>query len=327
VSDHDERDNSPCRVLSIDGGGMRGIVPATILAELERQTGKLVPELFDVVVGTSTGSMLAVGLTLPDEQGRPKYKAADFIDMYKHLGARIFHKKRSMLRFFKDLLRPAYPADGIEGVLREYYGDVKMSELLCDVSVPSINLDSMHMHVFSTCKAQEDASWDFYVRDVVRAATAAETYFPAVKITSIDGTRSGTYVDAGLSTNNPAILGLSEAGLLQHNRSCFCVSLGTGQLAKPVDAARAVEWGEVQWLHALLTMQSNAQASFTSLVIERFLEKQPGSDFHRCQLDLHEFPYPMDDTRLEHLQHYEDSARTWIGKNRARLEHIAQGLV
>lgn len=317
----------PRRVLSIDGGGMRGIVPATILVELEALTGRQVPDLFDVVVGTSTGSMLAVGLNLPDASGSPKYRAADFIDMYRDLGPKIFHKNRSLFHFFGNLMRPAYPADGIESVLADYFGDVKMSDLLADVSVPAINLESMHMHVFSTCKGQQDPSWDFHVRHTVRAATAAETFFPATRITSVDGSRTGTYVDAGLSTNNPSILGLSEAGLLQSDASCLFLSLGTGEITRPINAAAASEWGEVQWLHALLAMQGNAQASFTSLVIERFLDKQLGSDFHRCQVDLHEFPYAMDDTRAEHLDSYEEAARRWIDTNHSTLEHIARALV
>jgi uncharacterized protein len=68
------------KVLSIDGGGIRGILPAMILAEIERRTRKLTSELFDLVAGTSTGGILALGLTKPGQNGKPKYSAKKLIE-------------------------------------------------------------------------------------------------------------------------------------------------------------------------------------------------------------------------------------------------------
>jgi patatin-like phospholipase/acyl hydrolase len=70
------------RVLSIDGGGVRGIIPARILVEIEKRTNKPIAELFDFIVGNSTGGLIALGLTTPDANNKPKYTAKNLLDLY-----------------------------------------------------------------------------------------------------------------------------------------------------------------------------------------------------------------------------------------------------
>src|SRR5712692_7803866 len=82
----------PLRVLALDGGGIRGVIPATVLAEIERRCGKRVGEVFDLIAGTSTGGILALGLTTPDpaDPGRPRYRAEDLVALYAEKGPVIF---------------------------------------------------------------------------------------------------------------------------------------------------------------------------------------------------------------------------------------------
>src|SRR5215212_8478492 len=86
------------RILAIDGGGIRGLIPAVVLADLERRTGRRIAELFDLIAGTSTGGILACGLTrpAPDGTGGPAFSAADLIGLYESEGPEIFH--RSLLK-------------------------------------------------------------------------------------------------------------------------------------------------------------------------------------------------------------------------------------
>ena len=90
--------NKKFRILSIDGGGVRGIIPARILQAIEEKTGKPVSELFDLVIGNSTGGLIALGLLTPNEEGNPKYKAADLVKFYKDKTPIIFESswKRSI---------------------------------------------------------------------------------------------------------------------------------------------------------------------------------------------------------------------------------------
>ncbi|NBR40642.1 MAG: patatin, partial [Alphaproteobacteria bacterium] len=85
-----KRQDSVKRVLSIDGGGIRGIIPAMVIAHLERETGEPACELFDLIVGTSTGGILALGLSLQDDAGRPLLAAKRMVALYERHGGEIF---------------------------------------------------------------------------------------------------------------------------------------------------------------------------------------------------------------------------------------------
>ena len=78
------------RVLALDGGGIRGLIPARVLEDLETRTGKRIAEMFDLIAGTSTGGILALGLSRPDDAKHPQFTAADMCNMYLHEGAKIF---------------------------------------------------------------------------------------------------------------------------------------------------------------------------------------------------------------------------------------------
>ena len=84
------------KILAIDGGGIRGIIPAIVLAEIEHRSGQAIVDLFDLIAGSSTGGILAMGLNTPDEQGHPRFTAEDMIRLYEVEGSTIF--SRSMWR-------------------------------------------------------------------------------------------------------------------------------------------------------------------------------------------------------------------------------------
>src|ERR1700685_3528229 len=111
------------KILSIDGGGIRGIIPAIILSHIEKLLQKPIAKLFDLIAGTSTGGILALGLTKPDAKGEPQYSAADLASLYVSEGARIFSRsfwyRLLALNNFSD---KKHPATGIEAVLEEYFG-------------------------------------------------------------------------------------------------------------------------------------------------------------------------------------------------------------
>lgn len=290
------------RVLSVDGGGMRGIVPATFLESIEKISGRGVAELFDVMVGTSTGAILTVGLTVANENNKPKYTATDFIKLYQEMGDVIFHKDRSLLEVLDGVTRPSYDPSGYEKLLKDYFAEAILSQSITELAVPSIELEDMNMHIFTRYNAKKDTQHDFKVRELIRAATAAPTYFPAAKVSSIDGKMSGTFVDAGLSTNNPGMIALAEAKTLAADADILFVSLGTGAITKPIDAMKAKTWGEVEWIKSIFDLQGDAQSSYTETVISTFLKSNKNNRYHRFQIDLHQLPFQLDDTKPEHIE-------------------------
>ena len=128
-------------LLAIDGGGIRGIIPGVFLREIEHRTGRPACELFDMIAGTSTGGILALGLTRPDADGRPKFCADDLVRLYKDRGRDIFHRPRGhMLRTLRGLIGAKYPQRGIESVLAEYFEDYRLRDALptgCGTRTPS----------------------------------------------------------------------------------------------------------------------------------------------------------------------------------------------
>src|SRR5215204_3709350 len=130
------------KVLSIDGGGIRGIIPAMVLAEIERLTGKRIAEMFDLVAGTSTGGILALGLTKPGQDGKPQYSAKKLIDLYETEGGKIFsipvwHQIHSV----GGVAEEKYPATGIEEVAKEYFGELRLAEALTEVLVTAYEIE------------------------------------------------------------------------------------------------------------------------------------------------------------------------------------------
>ena len=121
-------------ILSIDGGGIRGIIPAIVLAEIERVTGKPICQLFDLITGTSTGGILALGLVKDSGSGEPQFSAKELIDIYRQRGRDIF--SRSFWKGMSSvagLMDEKYPSDGIEKVLEEYLGHEPLGAALNNV--------------------------------------------------------------------------------------------------------------------------------------------------------------------------------------------------
>ena len=129
----------PIRILSIDGGGVRGLIPALVLSKLEKLTGLPICKLFDLIAGTSTGGMLALGLTMPDPHGRPAHSAGQMAALYERESAKIFSP--SFFHRLRLLTEHKYASKGIEGVLDQYFGAARLKDSLTSVLVPSFEIE------------------------------------------------------------------------------------------------------------------------------------------------------------------------------------------
>src|SRR4051812_7565754 len=150
-------------VLAIDGGGIRGIIPARVLQEIELRLDRPVSELFDLVAGTSTGGLVALGLTKPAHPGAstPAYAASDLVALYRDRGAEIFHASRARrIATANGLLGVRYPAGPIEAVLAAQFGDTMLSEALTQVVVPSYDLSKPAPFFFKRRYGREDPAVD-----------------------------------------------------------------------------------------------------------------------------------------------------------------------
>ncbi len=229
------------RILSIDGGGIRGAIPARILAKLEPQIGPC-SKAFDLICGTSTGGILAAGLAHTRDGKTPTYSAAQLLDLYVNDGPNIFARS-----WYEPaaLLKVKFPAFQIESVLQKYYGDVKLSTALTDVLIASFDQGKWAPRFFKSRQAKLDAKLDVPLWYAARATSAAPTYFP-----NIDD-----LVDGGvLGATNPSMLALTEARITWPGEDVFLLSIGTGTKDSTVSAAHSLEWGELSYLQSIVAM-------------------------------------------------------------------------
>jgi len=256
---------APCiRILSIDGGGIRGIIPAAMLAALEARTGKSIFALFDVIAGTSTGGILALGLTVPDssEPWHARYSAADLVKMYKDEGATIFPS--TPLKSLRGMVAPKYHADALENLLKSYFGDALLREALTDVLIPTYSLDGAG-HIF--LDNYRDAAFYVYMWEAARATSAAPTYFPPFRIPLLaeeaasSGLQGASFIDGGVFANNPAPFAISMAKNRELSgkkrpydpaHPLLLLSLGTGRVPAPPDPDAAWSRGTFGWIRPLI---------------------------------------------------------------------------
>lgn len=275
------------RVLSIDGGGIRGVIPAMMLAEIERCTGKPIAELFDVVAGTSTGGILTLGLTKPGIDGKPAYKAEKLIQLYEEEGDRIFPQPaRPWLQRWRGLVEEKYPSNGIETVLNEYFGTTQLSQSLVEVLIPSYDTELRRPYFFKSRKARKNSNDDFLMAKVARATSAAPTYFEPLPVEM--GKVPSTLIDGGVFANNPAMCAYVEARKIYPEATDFLVvSLGTGELTMTLDYSKIKDWGLLQWARPMFNIVSDGVSDTVDYQLKELLSPEDGPQrYYRLQAAL-----------------------------------------
>jgi patatin-like phospholipase/acyl hydrolase len=289
------------RILSIDGGGIRGILPAMLLAWLERKTGQPVSQLFDIVAGTSTGGILALGLVRPNADGKPAYSAEEMAALYEREGENIFsstfwHKLASL----GSLGDQKYPSKGVEEVLQRYFGETKLSESLSSVLVPSYEIERRVPFFFKSHSARRQATHDFPMWQVARATSAAPTYFEPARI---DASRAGDYwalIDGGVFANNPAACALVEARTQFPEADKYVVcSLGTGTLTSRIAYDDARRWGLARWAKPVLNIVLDSVSETVDYQLQQLL---PTGSYYRFQSSLQRGSEQMDETSASHIR-------------------------
>lgn len=225
------------RILSIDGGGIKGVFPASFLATIESRLERPIGEYFDLIVGTSTGGIIAIGLGLG-------FRASELLDFYLELGPDVF-KGNSVLKFFRWLGFSKYNPITLQSKLEEKFGNRRLGESQTRLVIPSLNLETLEVHIYKTSH-HERLRMDFLEPAVVaaRATTAAPTYFPTYK--SAQGI---PFIDGGLWANNPIAVAAVEAvtilGWLPQD--IRILSIGCTQEPPGIDWARRFNLGLLYW--------------------------------------------------------------------------------
>lgn len=355
-------EETPFRVLALDGGGIRGVLPALLLQELERRSGHTIPELFDLVVGTSTGGILALALSAPRQGAR--FTPADLVKLYETQGGRIFapwpqtndavklaedvidrvlhipapdpHTPGLPLPWTRAILHPKFGGDGIEAALREVLGAAALADVKSPhVAVTAYELETRSLRLLRSWEAATTPSSNFPVWQAARATSAAPVFFPPATITSVDGQTTVHCVDGGVCVNDPAVLALSEARRLLRalgaaNRDILVVSVGTGAPPPsslpfaPVQAAGLLEWIKHGLMDVLMGSGAFA-ANFELgelLADDRHFRLQPSTSGPTWNANP-----AMDDWSAGNMAQLEAAANGFIAAESALFEQVTALLV
>jgi patatin-like phospholipase/acyl hydrolase len=318
------------KILSIDGGGIRGIIPALVLAEPEKRTRRPIARLFDLIAGTSTGGILALGLSIPKTTPGPLYAASQLFEMFEREGAHIFSSRfLHWAAALGNLRRAKYPAAGIEGVLLEYFGDSRLSDAATNVLITSYEIERSLPFFFRSAIARERSDYDFPAREVARATSAAPTYFEPMKLPTGTFIDHYTLIDGGVFANNPAACALVEARTTQPDATDFLiVSLGTGELTSCLPYERTKNWGAVRWAMPVLEVVFDGGSRTVDYQLRQIL---PGTSpeskrYYRFQTTLDAHNHSLDNASPENITALKALAYNLVERESANIDQLCRKL-
>ncbi len=261
-----EEDRGKVCILSIDGGGMRGIIPARVLAYLEellkRKSGNpeaRIADYFDVLAGTSVGGVLATMLSACDANNRPLFRADKTWRLIAEKGRSLFKVPNSLWSRVRGLVRPRFSSKQLERLLKQYLvrdgRPLTLRDTIKPVLIPCYDLATAGPFLFSRADALENQTWNFNLWEVCRATTAVPSFFKPAYMKSVDGNTSCTAVDGGVVMHNPTAAAVTH---VLHNKLEFprvrgvhdllVLSLGTGQMEQTYGYQTVRGWGSFQWV-------------------------------------------------------------------------------
>lgn len=255
------------KILCIDGGGIKGLYSSTILEHLEEKYGGSCSDYFDMICGTSTGGLIALGLS-------QRIPAAELSKIYAEHGKDIFPKQRWLTGVVKQTFwRGKYKDDALKRVLQNVFGDRLMGEsnnLLC---IPSYSLTDARPWIFKYDHKEGELKRDNKVRyvDVALATSAAPTFLPIAEIGAYDDKQ---FIDGGVWANDPSLVGLLEAlncfvgnGKRYDEIQLLSISSLNAISGKPIGLKRHRSF--IHWKEELFETSMIGQSHFTSFFLSK----------------------------------------------------------
>ncbi|XP_051178843.1 patatin-like protein 1 [Lolium perenne] len=288
-------------VLSIDGGGIRGLIPSTILACLESKLQELdgpdarIADYFDAIAGTSTGALVATMLAAPGENKRPLFAAKEINQFYLDNGPKIFPQRSYGLltpvaKLFSAVMGPKYDGKFLHDKIKKLTNDVTIADTITNIIVPTFDIKFLQPVIFNTYEAKKEPLKNAHLSDICISTSAAPTYFPAHFFKTHDPLgkvpeREYHLIDGGVAANNPTMAAMSmiTKEVLCRNRdfspgnpaeygNYLIISIGTGaaKQAETYNAPDCAKWGVIRWLHhgsfiPLVAMFSHASADMVDI--------------------------------------------------------------
>jgi patatin-like phospholipase/acyl hydrolase len=303
------------RILSIDGGGIRGVFPAHILYCISDRLGIRINENFDMIAGTSTGSIVAAAIACEIEP-------LGVLELYREYGSNIFSRKNSF--FFKkavSAIHSLYDKNYLQMVLQNTFGELKLGNINKPLLIPATDIGYGGVHVFKSSYSKDFTRDDqVLVCDAVLASCAAPTYFDPAKVNEY------LLADGGLWANNPSLAAVIDAQKrLNINLSDIRIlSLGTGHAKTSYGVNTKRKWGLLrgwkgpEFISFLMSLQAQSTHNYLQLMLdnEQLLRLNFESDL----------PLPLDDyTAVDDLISRADRVFTHQGPEIRKFFDINDG--
>ena len=331
------------RILSVDGGGIRGILPGQILVSLEEKLRKKsgnanarLADYFDLFAGTSTGGILTC------LYNSPKFTAKEAVELYLQKGANIFTKTfRKKLSSFFGIADEAFDVSNLENCLKKYFGDALLSSSLKHNIITSYDIVNRRPHFFRQRKARVDADFDFPLWQVCRGTSAAPTYFEPAMVKSKAGNKYPV-VDGGVFANNPTLCAYAEArqifesmredrkalGKKVSASEMLILSVGTGTVKVPYAYETARGWGLAGWVRPVLDIMMSGVSDTVDFQLKQIFDAvgKP-QNYVRLMPDLTGVNPEMSDASPKNLEALRILGIRSAEKFDAELEKVANALI
>ena len=301
-------------IISIDGGGSLGIIPAMFIAEIEKRTKKPIAKAANLIAGTSTGAIIAgaVGCRSSTDFFKPRLSGQDLIELYADpIRLRTIFSPSSY--YTKFTAGPKYSEEGRSSVIKEFVGGSKMKDTLTDLVITAVNDNQHNTKLFNRL---EDPDCPLY--DAIMASSAAPTYFPGHTV------GSDLYVDGGLHANSPSQLAQTYA----HQKLSIPIekiriwSLGTGNYCGDSNSV-AKNGGWIHWAKSAFNSASNSQASNSDNDLHALLGPER---YSRWQVWFDK-KVPIDATDDDSILSFAEYGREFIEENDDLINRCAKCLV
>lgn len=323
----DASTNQISPLLALDGGGVRGLFSAMVLADLERRMGRPLCDVFKLVTGTSTGGILALLIA----SGR--YSMAEIVDLYQALCVRVFppshwrmkrYIAQSILKELKLVrsARPLYRAEPLEDLLKEHLAEggraLGMHEAKTRVAVTAWDAEGEMAQLFTSYNGGSAVRmWE-----AARSTSAAQTYFAPFELKLNYDTMALT--DGGGGENNPSRIAIAESVSLALANPLL-ISVGTGLSRRVENRGELRRMGLLDWGRRMLRFTMQASAYWADHTARRVL---PVGRYYRFQADIPAgVNVAMDDASGRNMEALTTWAAGYIREESRRLDDVAALLV
>jgi patatin-like phospholipase/acyl hydrolase len=331
------------RILSIDGGGIKGIISGYILVSLERILKKIdnnpngkISDYFDLIAGTSTGGILTSIYLTPDKYGKPKYSAMDAVNIYLKYGDKIFDISfLHRLKSGNGILDEKYDKSNLEKIVKQYFNDLMLSDLIKPCLITSYDIKNRKGHFFKSHKAKKFKTYNFKLRDVTRATSAAPTYFEIAYIKS-QGNISYPLIDGGVFVNNPSMCAYAEARTIKFNEyknkpkanNMALLSIGNGSQSSPYTYKKSKDWGIIKWINPIIDIMMGGSVDIVDYQLKQIFDTVDyPKQYLRINPDLNGASSDMDNVTNKNLKLLKESGIKNSKKFKDQLESFAELLI